>query len=458
MIIHIANIYVLFGDIMLQSRLFLKCMMLVFLLICFAFTLVLVRYIVHEREDYQKDVIEQIEKHQISTQYMVSPMIRVPYMVQLPCDENKEDKSNAKLCTYEKQHLIFPSQSEWNADFNVSNQQYQRGIYRATSYQAQISAKMGFNMEQLPQLNYDWSKAKFIFPVADLRGIQQKPVLTMGGQKYTLEFAQFQQKNAGLTALELDLNSSHWQNLKQNVELNLQLDGLKSFAFIPNHEHHIFNAKGNWSDAKYAGENLPQQNTSTEQGFSAMWKNLNLGNYYQEQLKSCFNDHQCSHSILPEKGFYVEFIEPINIYSQTDRATKYGWLITMMTFGCFFLFEVLKGLRIHPIQYLLVGVAQSVFFVLLLSVSEQFSYLVAYYTASIACIGLISWYLMYVLKGWKNVVLFSVLLSGLYMVMYVLLQSSEKTFFMGSIFAFILVAVVMFITRHVDWYAIGEKQ
>ena len=105
----------------------------------------------------------------------------------------------------------------------------------------------------------------------------------------------------------------------------------------------------------------------------------------------------------------------------------------------------------------MVGIAQSVFFLLLLSFSEHYSFLSAYYIAAIACIGLIGWYLRFVMGKWLHAILFSVLLGSLYVVMYVLLQSAEKTFFMGSIFAFVLVAAVMFITRNVDWYQMRLK-
>ena len=100
-------------------------------------------------------------------------------------------------------------------------------------------------------------------------------------------------------------------------------------------------------------------------------------------------------------GLSTEFLESVNVYTQTDRAIKYGIVIIIITFACFFLFEVLKSLRIHPIQYSLVAMAQVVFFVLLLSISEYYAFAWAYCVAGIACVGLMSWYLYYVMKGFK---------------------------------------------------------
>lgn len=151
-------------------------------------------------------------------------------------------------------------------------------------------------------------------------------------------------------------------------------------------------------------------------------------------------------------GISTQFLEPVNIYTRTDRAIKYGIMVIIITFGCFFLFEVLKSLKIHPIQYALVAMAQGVFFVLLLSISEYYAFGLAYLVAAVACIGLITWYLYFVVQGFKAAILFGVLLSALYGMMYLLLQSSGKTFLFGSILSFILIACVMYITRHVNWY------
>ena len=157
--------------------------------------------------------------------------------------------------------------------------------------------------------------------------------------------------------------------------------------------------------------------------------------------------------------FYIGlfFISNLVDERQSYCAIKYGIMVIIITFGCFFLFEVLKNLKIHPVQYALVAMAQGVFFVLLLSISEYYAFSLAYLIAAVACIGLITWYLYFVVQGFKAAILFGVLLSALYGMMYLLLQSSGKTFLFGSILSFILIACVMYITRHVNWYQ-SEQQ
>ena len=131
-------------------------------------------------------------------------------------------------------------------------------------------------------------------------------------------------------------------------------------------------------------------------------------------------------------------------------------MLILITFGSFFLFEILKGLRIHPIQYSLVAMAQGIFFVLLLSISEYYAFALAYLIACIACVMLMTWYLYFVMHGLKPALLFGIILSSLYSMMYLLLQSSGKTFLMGSVLSFVLLTVVMYLTRHVNWYQLSR--
>lgn len=455
---------------MLQSRLIFKISIIAVLLVGFAIGLAFVTTLVDERQRYHHQVIGEIAHHQISNQTLISPFVSVPYTFTRACNAENNPELKGKNCDYTYYELFFPQESTWDAKFDVTNQEYQRTIYHAISYTNQLSQKAKFENTTVPPRQYHWQDAKFILPIKDLRGLKNKPILTVGAQKFSLDFPKNSQQS-NFNYVEVAVPNIDLKNFAYN--LNLELEGLQSFSLVPNNENLRFNAQGNWADAKFIGDSLPQQNSSSQKQFTATWNNLTLGYQNQQRLSTCWNDKTCFESFgfnrsyfadnryyadhKPE-GFAVEFIEPINIYSQTDRALKYGLMITLITFGCFFLFEMMKGLRIHPIQYLLVGTAQAIFFILLLSLSEQISFVIAFVIAAIACIGLITWYLSFILKAWRSTMLFTVLISGLYAVMYLLLQSAEKTFLMGSIFSFLVVAAVMYITRHIDWYQIHERQ
>lgn len=145
-----------------------------------------------------------------------------------------------------------------------------------------------------------------------------------------------------------------------------------------------------------------------------------------------------------------------NDYRLIARSVKYGMLIVLLTFGIFFMYELLKNLRIHPMQYILVGAALAIFYLLLLSFAEQVGFITAYIIAAFACISLIAWYLQFILAKWLDVLFVSALLTVTYAIMYVLLSMSHYNLVVGSILLFITLFAVMYLTRNIDWYALGE--
>ena len=153
----------------------------------------------------------------------------------------------------------------------------------------------------------------------------------------------------------------------------------------------------------------------------------------------------------------VSLVDTVDVYTQVDRASKYGILFVVLTFVGFALFELIKRLPIHPLQYLLVGLALAVFFLLLLSLSEHIAFWQAYLVSAAACIGLQFFYLSGVLKSWLRAAGFATLLTALYGVLYLLLKSENNALLMGSLLLFGILAAIMWVTRKVDWYALGTE-
>jgi inner membrane protein len=158
------------------------------------------------------------------------------------------------------------------------------------------------------------------------------------------------------------------------------------------------------------------------------------------------------------EAFGVNFIEPVNIYLLAERATKYGLLFIALIFGGFFLFETLKQLRIHPLQYGLVGISIAVFFLLLISLTEHIPFALAYALAALGCTALLCVYLAAVLRGWSRAWRFGVKLALLFAVLYGLLLSEDNALLMGALLVFACLAAVMMLTRRIDWYAVGRVQ
>ena len=456
----------------------LKIIAIIILVAIFWIGLFFITSLVSERQAYQQAFLKEISQNNISPQTVVAPYIQVPYQEQKTClDEQKKSYP----CTEKNWMYIGADSTQWTSNFNVSDDTYKRTIYRAINYQANLTAKGIFQKTQLENKTYLWDRAEIIFPVHDPRGLDQQPILKILNKNYAFEMSAQGSDRSSFDFMHISAKKyPELISVIQNgfhFNLTANLTGLSKFTLIPTSRSVTYQAKGNWADIKYDGQNLPYDKTSTQQQFNAQWKNIAIGHQNLNKFIHCESD-DCTRQFVQgnylqkesyaetagytpinhEKvGLSAEFLESVNVYTQTDRAIKYGIVIIIITFGCFFFFEVLKGLRIHPIQYSLVAMAQGIFFVLLLSISEYYAFAWAYIVAAMACIGLMTWYLYFVMKGFKAAALFSIILMTLYSIMYMLLQSSGKTFLIGSVISFIILAVVMFITRHIDWYSIGNK-
>ncbi|HDI2821532.1 TPA: cell envelope integrity protein CreD [Acinetobacter baumannii] len=465
---------------MRRNSINLKIGAVLFLILIFYIGLFFISSLVDERQSYQQQVIQDIAKEQIRPQQVIAPYLKIPYQVQTICtDEQKKTYA----CIQTLFVTLGAESTDWKAQFKVSDNTYKRNMYKAISYQNHMLGRGVFKGTMLEsQRNYLWEQAEIIFPIQDARGLNAKPTFNIDGKNYKFDFSAQSQGQHGFDLLHI--TSKQYPELILKLQkgfsfsLQFDLEGLSEFAFIPTSYEMTYQAKGNWGDVKYDGQSLPFKKLSKKQFFEADWKNIALGKRNLDHLSTCANS-QCFYQAVNTQSKLIsdveaayaasdtssnnissistQFLEPVNIYTQTDRAIKYGIMVIIITFGCFFLFEVLKSLKIHPVQYALVAMAQGVFFILLLSISEYYAFGLAYLVAAVACIGLITWYLYFVVQGFKAAILFGVLLSALYGIMYLLLQSSGKTFLFGSILSFILIACVMYITRHVNWYQ-SEQQ
>ena len=289
--------------------------------------------------------------------------------------------------------------------------------------------------------------------------------------------------------------SSQLPNLKDNQALNIVIDlplaGISDLTTVPTGQNFTLSMHSDWQTPNFIGKALPNTKNIMNKGFDASWQNQYLTVANNQYLSQCLSvpNHQCtvisestlnidSHSYNPDSleasrglttdstavagsnqsvllnSFGVSFASPNDVYLQTERAMKYALLLMLVSFGTFFLFEVLKSSRIHPIQYLLVGCALFVFYVLLLPLAEQIAFWQAYMVASSACVGLIGWYSYYVFGGLKRAVIFAATLAGLYAAFFGILSTEDLNLLLGAIFCFVILACVMVMTRKLDWYKV----
>ncbi|MCK4564708.1 MAG: inner membrane CreD family protein, partial [Verrucomicrobia bacterium] len=333
-------------------------------------------------------------------------------------------------------------------------QERYRGIFKAHVYQSdgRIEGTVDFPEKETLRTEQDSTlellSIKACLILSDPRGISREPVFEWKGEP--LEIKPGSSLNPYGSGIHMELpDAESLLGSKVGFAMDLKVHGMKQFKFVPIGSDNRIRLKSPWPHPSFVGDFLATDRTVSNNGFTAEWDVNGLACSAQQDMDAGrFGD-------LQHLG--VNLIDPVNPYPLTDRALKYGFLFIFITFAAFFLFELVKQLKIHPIQYGFVGLAQALFFLLLLSLSEHIGFGWSYLAASAATIGVIALYLCSVLKGFLRGALFGGVLALLYGALYGLLQSEDHALVAGSTLLFGLTALVMMLTRKVDWYALAAK-
>lgn len=406
----------------------------------------------YERQSYRNQALEQISASSSGPQRLVGPILVIPYQQQE--NQYNEEEGKYHLITHQRQLLLLPEQLTVNSTLQVESRQL--GIFQAQLFNGPLQLSGQFSADGLAPLLQD-EQVQIGAPylsvlVADARGLLQVPRLKWGDASLPFQpgarlGSREQGIHAAVSLAALQLGQS------QPFAFELTLQGSGSFELVPVGASSSLSLRSNWPHPSFIGQFLPRERQIDNQGFTAHWDSSWFANNLQERIQEL--DEQGSGS-LP--AFTVSLIEPVDHYQQNSRALKYAELFIGLTFLSFFLFELVKRLRLHPIQYALVSLAQIVFYLVLLALSEQIGFSLAYLLASIACVGLLSFYACFLLGSLLRGLGFACLLGLLYAILYGLMQAEDLALLLGSALLFVALALVMVITRHVDWYRLGRRQ
>jgi inner membrane protein len=234
--------------------------------------------------------------------------------------------------------------------------------------------------------------------------------------------------------------------------VELTLAGSEALRFVPTGKATEVRLSSPWPDPGFSGAFLPTARETGAQGFTARWQVSYLARNFPHTWLDANVDRGMMRDQRQASAFGVAFVQAVDHYQQTERAVKYGLLFVMLTFTVFLLWELLRNLRLHPVQYLLIGAALVVFYLLLLSLAEHLRFDVAYGIAAAATITLVAGYSASVLRaGLSGALGIGGWLSALYGVLFVLLRLEDVALLIGSVFVFLMLALVMFLTRRLDW-------
>lgn len=445
---------------MQHSRFYLKLivvgLLIMFLLVPQAFMLGLVG----ERESWRYQAYQSIEQSWPGRQTLAGPLLKIPYTRTYNVKEKVSDKKgNEREVTREvvdkDSLLLIPQQLEVSSQLD-SSLRY-RGIYEVPVYSSALQVQGAFNthaMQELLAENKDkkitWGTPQLSVLVQDQRGIAKPPVLIWNNAELAFQpGGKLPNTRAGmhakLPAIDLDT--------QPNIAFGfaLELRGMQAMNFALLAENSDVKLQADWAHPSFQGELLPESREVSAEGFSAHWTASSFSYNVTNALEQC-RQGDCNNLLNRAVGFNL--IQPVDVYQQSERSIKYAFLFIVLTFVVLILFELLKQLRIHPIQYTLVGFALLVFYLLLISLSEHFDFLRAYVVAAFASTGLLTLYFGAILHSHKLGAMLGGGLAALYALLYVILQAEENALLMGSVLIFALLAVLMLVTRHFDWYAL----
>lgn len=401
---------------------------------------------IKERINYRQQAVTAVAESFAGPQVLAGPVLVVPYteIVQVQ-DRDAFGKPVWREKRSENRWVLFPGTLSVQGALVPAVRK--RGLHEVRVYELQstLSAHFEKTLPDDPAATRTLGRPYLSVSIADVRGLVGTPTLTVDRAPVPLEQGQGgHREGAGLHAVLPPMRSG--QALRFDVELKSSLAGTESLAIVPIADSNHIALQSSWPHPQFAGRFLPRSSRIGRSGFAASWdiSSLAAGSQGQYLQGGAGLD-----------ALQVGLVEPVNVYSQADRASKYGILFVLLTFVGFFMFELLKRLAIHPIQYLLVGLALAIFFLLLLSLSEHMAFWIAYLVASVACIGLLAVYLSAVLRSKSRAAGFASALTLLYAALYGLLVSEDNALVLGSLMLFAILAALMLITRRIDWYAPG---
>lgn len=408
--------------------------------------------LINERMYLKSSVEEDIAKSSVRSQTLAGPVITVPYSV-TTYDSDRKVYVRSDDALY-----FFPDQLNIAGD--LTTEERYRGIYKANLYTFKGQLTGQFTLPKNLGLkdstnNYEIGEPYIAMRVSDIRGIGNTTEMKLNGSKMTL--SPLSARGYLSEGVKSSLTNVDLQNggvIK--FDINLELMGTSRLNFLSAGKETTVKLNGIWPHPSFIGNALPKERTVGDQSFQAIWEVNQFSNITPAALMSCWQTSESYCETNNITNFGVDLVDPVDHYRKSDRAVKYAILFIGLTFAGFFVFEVMRGMNIHAMQYALVGFALVLFFLLLISLSEHIGFLLAYWIASISCIGLITYYMHSVLRDKKLSLSFAGLLALLYITLYILLNGEEYSLLLGSILLFLAISATMILTRNVDWYALSQ--
>ena len=409
--------------------------------------------VLRERQTYQSQATEEIGRVWGRHQLVTGLVLAVPYVYKTPTTRSR--MLNGR--TQEVEELQWVSATAYflpdtlDVKGTIEPEVRHRGIYDTVVYSTTLklagSIRPDFAAAGIDAERIDWDKAHLLLGASDLHGVRSVRMVAADGKTSAV----FESAEG---FLPLAVRATGVERGKWEFAVELALQGSERLEIAPIGKVTTATLESTWPDPSFMGASLPVMRRVGNKGFGAEWKTSHFGHGFPQSWTDRYTENAKMARKIGAESFGVKFARPVDGYSMAERAQKYGVLFFVLVFTVFFLFEITAALKIHPLQYALVGAALCLFFIGFLALSEFWGVGWAYFVAAMACTLMISLYAWSFLKtGWRT----RVIGGGLaltYGYLYFVLKSQDYALVAGTAALFVALALVMFCTRRINWYAL----
>jgi len=433
--------------------------------------LVSVYLLAYDRQSQMREATTSIIGGWGGAQAMNGPLLVIPYRATASETVVENGQSVTRSRDVMRELTLAPEAAELSTD--LSPKVRKRSIYEAVVYDARVSGKARFAFPPdiartgVDSSQMDLTRAELRFGLSDPRGLGANPRVNAGGKPLRMQPGGGSGGGRGFFAW-VDATGLPTQPL--SVDFAYDFRGNASLSLAPQAGDTRWSVHSSWPSPSFTGDFLPEHPPVTDKGFDATYR---IGNLALGRSLVSTGDAGAAPSppqpVTADQGLaraangdgsaqtaQIDLIQPVDLYSQVNRAVKYGFLFIGFTFLALLMFDVIGGVRVSAVEYLLMGAALVLFFVLLLAFAEVIGFTPAYILASGATAGLNTAYSAAVLGSWRRAGFIGGLLAGLYAVLYILLSLEAYSLLIGSLLLFAALAGVMYGTRRIDWS--GRKE
>jgi len=437
----------------LKNSLSIRLITIGILILLLLIPVAMVQNLIRERENRQREAIAEVSSKWSNAQTVTGLILTVPYTTHTRVYDANDNAKFELVKTTEFAHFL---PDVLNITGDVSPELRYRGIYEVIVYKSNLKlsgtfSPPSFKEWEIKDENILWDNAFVSLGLSDLRGIQENVSFNWNGQKF--DFNPGVETNDVISSgisTRIPIQNGASNNRVWEYSLNINLNGSSELNFIPTGKSNDVTLNSSWKYPSFDGAFLPDQREINSEGFTANWNISHLNRPYPQSFRSAMPG-------INESAFGVDLIVAVDEYQKSMRSAKYAAMFITLTFLVFFFVQILNRVKIHPIQYFIVGLALCVFYILLIAISEHLPFKISYLIASISIIAMITLYAKSVSKDNTITKLIGFILVILYLFIFTIIQMQDYALLMGSIGLFIVLGIIMYLSRKIDWYDIQPR-